>query len=272
MLHLNDLQGSHAGMESLRNTLVATLGSRCTAAEIAQLTQQLAALLEAQKLEALAEFSAGAGHEINNPVATIAGRAAQLLAAESDPERRRALSIIGGQALRIRDMMGDVMLFARPPVPAKTRVSLAEVFSDVVRGLDDLREARKCTIAMSLSPVYEFWGDRCQIAIVLSAVLRNALEACDDAGGQIEVRGVATTRERVAGCLVTVSDNGRGFSAEECEHLFDPFYSGRQAGRGLGFGLSKAWRILQQHGGQIEIHRGSGKTHVEVWLPSEYIA
>ena len=67
------------------------------------------------KLEALAEFAAGAGHEINNPVATIVGRAELLLKGETNPERRQALLTIGAQALRIRDMIGDLMVFARPP-------------------------------------------------------------------------------------------------------------------------------------------------------------
>ena len=69
------------------------------------------------KLEALAEFAAGAGHEINNPAATIVGRVELLLKGETNPERRQALLTIGAQALRIRDMIGDLMLFARPPRP-----------------------------------------------------------------------------------------------------------------------------------------------------------
>src|SRR5882724_357569 len=76
------------------------------------------------KLRALAEFAAGAGHEINNPVATIAGYAQQLLADETDPDRRHALATIGAQAYRIRDMIGDVMLFARPPQPRPEQIDL----------------------------------------------------------------------------------------------------------------------------------------------------
>ena len=77
------------------------------------------------KLRALAEFAAGAGHEINNPVATIAGYVQLLLATEKDPERRQALLTIGGQAYRIRDMIGDAMLFARPPKPQPVAGDLA---------------------------------------------------------------------------------------------------------------------------------------------------
>src|SRR6516164_1824452 len=83
------------------------------------------------KLRALAEFAAGAGHEINNPVATIVGHAQQLMAGESDPDRRHALATIGAQAYRIRDMIGDVMLFARPPEPHPSCVDLPAVLREI---------------------------------------------------------------------------------------------------------------------------------------------
>ncbi|PWG73888.1 hypothetical protein DF186_20725, partial [Enterococcus hirae] len=80
---------------------------------------------DVDKLEAMAEFAAGAGHEINNPVATIVGRVQMLLKTEMDPERRQSLATIGGQAYRVRDMIGDAMLFARPPAPRPEVLPLA---------------------------------------------------------------------------------------------------------------------------------------------------
>src|SRR5258708_12572049 len=87
------------------------------------------------KLRALAEFAAGAGHEINNPVATIVGYAQQLLAGETDPDRRHALATIGAQAYRIRDMIGDIMLFARPPGPNPQSPALSAILPDTAQKL-----------------------------------------------------------------------------------------------------------------------------------------
>ncbi|MFG0239980.1 MAG: histidine kinase dimerization/phospho-acceptor domain-containing protein, partial [Gimesia chilikensis] len=92
---------------------------------------------DADKLEAMAEFAAGAGHEINNPVATIVGRVQMLLKSETDPERRQALSTIGGQAYRVRDMIGDAMLFARPPAPRPETLSLSQTIEDVLKSLQE---------------------------------------------------------------------------------------------------------------------------------------
>ena len=204
------------------------------------------------KLQALAEFAAGAGHEINNPVATIAGYAQQLLAGETDPDRRQALTTIGAQAYRIRDMIGDVMLFARPPAPNPRPMEVCSVVREIAEKC--LQEARQRSIRLQVEtgadiPVF---ADPVQLRIVVSSLLRNSLEAVSP-GGRI----VASARsDRAADrplAILTVSDDGPGLSATDREHLFDPFYSGRQAGRGLGFGLPKAWRIVTLHGGTLSV-------------------
>ena len=86
-------------------------------ARLAELEADFQRTLETEKLEAMAEFAAGAGHEINNPLTVISGRAQLLLRDETDPERRHALALISAQAMRVYEMIADMMLFARPPRP-----------------------------------------------------------------------------------------------------------------------------------------------------------
>src|SRR5690606_20308915 len=88
-----------------------------------ELPPDLRALLEREKLEALAEFAAGAGHEMNNPLAVIAGRAQLLLKDETDAQKRRELAVIHAQAMRVHEMIADLMLFARPPQPRRSEVN-----------------------------------------------------------------------------------------------------------------------------------------------------
>src|SRR5262245_41838429 len=132
------------------------------------------------KLRALAEFAAGAGHEINNPVATIIGHAQQLLVGETDPDRRHALATIGAPAYRIRDMIGDVMLFARPPQPHPIQVDLPAVLREVsARFADELQRLSLRIEADAEIPVY---ADPVQLRIVVSSLLRNSIEAIAGAG------------------------------------------------------------------------------------------
>ncbi|MCH8829059.1 MAG: HAMP domain-containing histidine kinase [Planctomycetes bacterium] len=210
-----------------------------------------------RKLESLAEFAAGAGHEINNPLATISGRVQLLLRNETDPEKRRALETIGGQAYRIRDMIGDLMLFARPPAPDPKTLELAGIVRSVRDQLDRDADSRGCRIEIDADPPIPVWADEVQLQIVLSQLIRNSLEALSD-GGDVSVSCRPRSNDGCQVAEIVVSDRGVGLSPTDREHLFDPFYSGRQAGRGLGFGLSKCWRIVSNHGGRIDVDSQSG--------------
>ena len=211
------------------------------------------------KLEAMAEFAAGAGHEINNPVATIAGRSALLLKTETDPERRRILETIGGQAYRIRDMIGDAMTYARPPEPVHEEFEPAEDILQISQSLREQFPHKQVEIETSLDDTVILNADREQFRVVVSCLIKNSFEAISDEGNiRIELsRSVANSEQpspqSSSHIRFAVSDNGVGLSETEREHLFDPFYSGRQAGRGLGFGLSKCWQILRLHGGTVEV-------------------
>jgi signal transduction histidine kinase len=101
--------------------------------------------------------------------------------------------------------------------------------------------------------------------VAISCLIQNAAEAIRHDEGEIEVR-ISTEGESI--CF-SVSDNGVGIDETVRQHLFDPFYSGREAGRGLGFGLSKAWRIAQLHGGSLShrVDRDSLATVFEFRVP-----
>jgi len=218
-----------------------------------------------EKLEALAEFAAGAGHEINNPLATIIGRAQQLLRAETDPQRRYSLSIIAAQAYRIRDMIGDVMTFARPPRPVLQPVQLTDWLGEVVTQAASSATSLRCRILTEFAADVVGHVDSSQMAIVVHELVRNATQALQPDGGEIHL---ALDVDDSANLILSVFDEGRGFTDLEREHAFDPFFSGRQAGRGLGFGLCKVWQIVRLHGGSIVIDSApGGPTTVTVTLP-----
>lgn len=213
--------------------------------------------LEEAKIEALAEFAAGAGHEINNPLATIAGRVQILLRGETEGNRRADLATIGAQALRVRDMIGDLMLFARPPAPTPQRLLLNDAAQAVVDRFTETARARSCRLELAAAGPVFATADPTQAKIVLSELVRNSLEAIESANGtarsEIVVRLERATSGVKSVAVVSVADNGPGLSHKDRAHLFDPFYSGRDAGRGLGFGLCKCWRIVKAHGGWIEV-------------------
>jgi signal transduction histidine kinase len=244
------------------------------------LEQDFQRQLETEKLEAMAELAAGAGHEINNPLAIIAGRAQLFLQSERDPERRRELAVINAQAMRVYEMIADMMLFARPPRPRPADCNLPDLIGSVVAGLSAKAESRQIELAYdrgSGSDVSDIVivADGEQLTVALRALCENALAAVGQ-GGRVAI-GARRLAEHQPGRLdicqangnpamaaharveITVEDNGPGFAPEVRRHAFDPFYSGRGAGRGLGMGLSKCWRIVRNHGGRIAIESQPGR-------------
>jgi signal transduction histidine kinase len=215
--------------------------------------------LEQEKLEALKELAYGAGHEINNPLANIAARAQTLLEDERDPERRRKLLAIHRQAMRAHEMIADLMLFARPPQLNVTQFDLRQVVSGAVDELRDMAAEREIAMTCDVGEAaIVVTGDETQLGVAVAAVVKNAVEAVG-ANGQVDVEVRQVTVAEESWAEVIVHDDGPGISAEVRCHLFDPFFSGREAGRGLGFGLSKCWRIVTEHGGQVVVNSEGGR-------------
>lgn len=237
------------------------------AKETARLKTRFAESLEIAKLDALAEFAAGAGHEINNPLAVISGHAQLLLRQTVNPEHQRMLATIVAQAQRAHEMIADARLFARPPKPVFSPVNYHELLRTVIT--EWTPQARLRLIRLELrtegeSPgFFEALADRSQLLTALGAVVKNALEAAPE-NSDVVIRIKAGADDVV----ISVTDHGPGIDAAVRAHLFDPFFSGRQAGRGLGLGLSKAWRIVTLHGGRIDVESAVGKaTTFRICLP-----
>jgi len=239
-------------------------------ADLADLVAQrhrLTARLTDEKLESLAEFAAAASHEFNNPLAVIYGRAQLLLGEECDPERRRALLTIATEATRIHEMLAYLMLFARPPEPHPEVIDLA---GQIKRTIDEVRPsaARQATNVEFCDPNRRCWvaADPVQMHVLVGALIRNALESVGHGGNvQLAIERATQGREIV----LSVSDDGPGLTEADRRHLFDPLYSGREAGRGMGLGLAKCWQIVQNHGGSIGVCDSSdGRTRLCVHLPA----
>lgn len=203
------------------------------------------------RMEAMAEFAAGAGHEINNPLGSIIGQVQLLLKQERQTDRRQALGTIGSQAWRIRDMIGDCMLFARPPAPDLQRCELREIVRQAAAdAVNSLEYSLDCLEFELPSKVVVAESDPSQIRTLMSHLVRNAVEASLNLEIEANVRIELAAESNAV--ILTVQDEGPGIPDDNlCRHLFNPFFSGRQAGRGIGFGLPVCWQIVRNHGGLI---------------------
>jgi signal transduction histidine kinase len=243
--------------------------------------------LQALKLQAMAELAAGAGHEINNPLAVISGQAQYLLNHEAEPAGQKALQTIIAQTQRIHVVLKEMMQFARPPRPQKQLLDAAGLIQEAVTDLNDLAAQRHVQVLVGQglgatdegreardsepSPLtprssHLLYADPRQLRTALACLVRNAIEAAP-AEGWASVRLETPAPDRIE---FVVEDNGPGLSPALREHLFDPFYSGRPAGRGRGLGLPTAWRLAREHGGDVRFEDlPQGPTRFVLSLPRE---
>jgi signal transduction histidine kinase len=242
----------------------------------AALVSQMAEAAEAlrtSKLAAMAEFAAGAGHEINNPLAVISGQAQYILGhaakwftADGVDGPRKSLQAIITQTKRIHSLLRDLMQFARPATPKPAWFDLAELMTETATALNELAEQRHVRLEVHPGPgKVRVYADREQVKTALTHLLRNGVEAAP-AEGWARMILKAPAADRVQ---IEIEDSGHGPDEMQCPHLFDPFYSGRSAGRGRGLGLPTAWRLGQLQGGEVRYDpiRPAGPTRFVIELP-----
>jgi signal transduction histidine kinase len=230
----------------------------------------------------------------------ISGQAQYLLGQETEPgvfaeaargNVAKALQTIIKQAQRIHQILNELMQFARPARPHKQVVDVGDLIRDETEALADLAKYHRVEImGPDLAEPVAVFADPVQLRTALACLLRNAIEAA--ARGHLEA-GKATPEtvspipdsqsplpEHTAWASVrldhsapdhlafVVEDSGPGPGPAEREHLFDPFYSGRKAGRGRGLGLATAWRLAREHGGDVAFDSlAAGPTRFVLRLP-----
>ncbi len=245
---------SHAGVElpctdPLKRSLI--LSAAHLAVRTRALEANFAGCLEKQKRDALYQLVYGLSHELNNPLANIATRAGVLFSRAQSEEDRRLLQVIVDSAMRGSEMLGDLLLVARPPELNIRPVNLGQFASEIRQQVERYSESQHVRFdwqwpADELESTVDI--DAESMTECLWALIRNAIEASPE-GGVIAL----TLRFEGSELYFYISDEGPGLSAEALTHCKDPYYSGREAGRGLGLGLSKAERIVCMHGGRLTL-------------------
>ncbi len=217
----------------------------------------------AEHLATLGELAAGLAHEIRNPLAGIAGvmDIVNRDLPESSPARD-VVKEVRHEVLRVNRIVTDLLETARPKAPEYRLSDLNATVEHAVTFARQQTLAKPVKVDFikdaELAPVEH---DSAQIHQVLLNLLLNSIQAIDGPG---EVRVAIGHFDHSAS--VTVSDNGSGIAAEHLPNIFRPFYTTK--GKGTGLGLSLAKRIVEDHGGHIDVSSEAGHgTRFEVTLP-----
>jgi len=213
-------------------------------------------LADAEHLATLGELSAGLAHEIKNPLAGIKG--AIEVIRDSIPAtdiHREILGDVLHEVNRIDKIVRDLLNYAKPKPPSHADIQLTEIAQRIVAMVAKTANNDALSIRLrTLNPIPGFTGDETQLEQVILNLLLNAQKAMP-AGGRIEVR---LAHDPAAGSVrLEVEDEGPGISEEVRKRLFQPFFTTRTDGTGLG--LATCLKNVQYHGGSIEVQSEVGR-------------
>jgi two-component system sensor histidine kinase HydH len=230
----------------------------------ADLRKTEAQLIRSEKLAALGQLAAGIAHEIRNPLTSINILIHSLTKNfPSEDSHREDLNVIEEEIDRINQILDRFLRFAKPAVPLLERTEVASIFEETLQLIRPRMEKQRVHVQKELQDLPMILMDREQMKQVALNLLLNAVQAMPR-GGTLMLRG----QNSKDGQWITISiqDSGVGIPNEDMNKLFDPFFSTKEGG--IGLGLSIAHRIIDQHHGKIEVESDPGKgTLFTIWLP-----
>jgi signal transduction histidine kinase len=223
-----------------------------------------AQLVQSEKLASLGQLVGGAAHELNNPIAAMMGYSEMLAATPLSTDQRQLSQKIDQQIRRTRTLVSSLLSFAKQAPAEKTLLDINSMVLTAVKLCPPQLRPAPIQVQTSLTPdLPKVFGDSNQLLQVCLHITNNALHAMDETGGALTVK----TYVHEGWVVLEFSDEGRGI--QEPGRVFDPFYTTRPVGQGLGLGLSACYGIIQEHNGRISgQNRPEGGATFRIELPA----
>ncbi len=249
-------------LEAVNNTLEDRIRRKTNELEAAQ-----EKLIHSEKLASLGELAAAVAHEINNPLAGIFTYAKLL--EKKLPAQKPVIDwvqTIQHESRRCGDIVNNLLVFARKHNTEMARSEVATIVQRTVAVVQHKLQMHGVELAADVAGAPNVFCDSSQIQQVLVVIVMNAVDAISSLGGRgghIRIRAVTAPDERID---IRVTNDGPPIPKEVLPHIFEPFFSTKQAASGVGLGLAVAYGIVKRHGGEIQVETGP-ETTFHVILP-----
>lgn len=223
--------------------------------------------LQTEKLSSLGRMAAGIAHEINNPLAGILLYSTNMLKkVPKESSLKEGLEIIIHETIRCRGIIQELLEFSREREPKKVLANINQVITKALTILENEFRLRRVSVEKQLAEdLPEMHLDVNQMEQVVVNFLMNAIESIQNQG-IVSIRSGRDPEGK--GVLFEIEDNGAGIPPDQLERIFEPFFSTKPKGTGLGLAVN--YGIIEKHGGRISVRSGPSQgTIMQVWLPSD---
>jgi signal transduction histidine kinase len=235
--------------------------------DISRIVELQESLRRSETMSALGQLVAGVAHEVRNPLfgisATLDAFESRL---ESSEGRERYVQILRTEVDRLSELMQDLLDYGKPPNLEVARGNISEVVTQAVNSCLPLAQRGRVNVVNKVNDdLAPLLMDTKRLAQAFRNLVENAIQH-SPAGEEVIIEGEAVTENEQAWVRCCVKDRGPGIPEEDKSRIFEPFFTRRRGGTGLGLPIVQ--RIIEQHGGGIRIsNRAEGGTHVTVVLP-----
>jgi len=221
---------------------------------------------ESQKLAAIGQLSAGIAHEVRNPLSSIK-MSLQILEKRMNPEGNdlKRFKIAQREVEHLENLVNDVLIYAKPLAPKKEFADLQRILERSLYLCEKYIREKQIQVKTDYDMEFPLlFVDTNMVEQALINLYRNAVDAME-LGGILSISARLLSGERRE-AIIEIRDNGSGIAEEDMEHLFNPFFTKKQYGTGLG--LTQVKKIIELHDGTIELTSEKGKgTEVKITLP-----
>ena len=279
--HMEWRNGSYAcHAEPLRNENGRCEGAICMALDVSDRKKLEEQLRQAQKMEAVGRLAGGIAHDFNNLLMVIQGHA-ELLTDRMKPGEslRRNAEQIQEASQRATSLTRQLLAFSRKQMLAPVVLNVQAVVSDMGKILRRLIGEDVELVTVNAPDLKRVKADRSQIEQVIMNLAVNARDAMPR-GGKLTIESANVEFDNSYSrapmvlmpgryVMLAVTDNGCGMDADTQAHIFEPFYTTKEKGKGTGLGLATVYGIVKQSGGYVWVYSEIGKgTTFKIYLPS----
>jgi len=249
-------------LRDLRDQVIGRVVNFQDLTELRRLEQHMR---RAERLATVGQLAAGVAHEIRNPLASISGSIELLRSTPQASEDDRALmAIVHREVERLNELIGDLLDYANPRPSQPVDFDLGVLVRETLQVARADKAFADIELVCDADEVLPSTADPAKLRQVVWNLVRNAADAAVTGGKHVTVEARATDDN----VTVAVIDDGPGMSADQLVRIFDPFYTTKQKGTGLG--LATCHSIVAEHGGRIDVASEVGKgTKMVVMLPRQ---